>query len=99
MEQLFQMRGRTDGTQHLGDTKACVGSWREQAGEAGSRRVGGVAAGCPIGPEQREGEFGTYPQFDEKTLKFFNQGSDEFVIYLWQGREGAISRKEKAKRM
>jgi len=41
MEQLFQMRGRTDGTQHLGDTKACVGSWREQAGEAGSRRVGG----------------------------------------------------------
>ena len=52
-----------------------------------------------MGPEQREGEFGTYPQFDGETLKFFNQNSDEFVIYLWQGREGAVSRKEKAKRM
>ena len=60
---------------------------------------GGVAARCPIGPEQREGEFGTYPQFDGKTLKFFKQGSDEFVIYLWQGREGAVNRKEKTKRM
>ena len=38
---LFQMRGRRDGTQHLGDIKACVGSWGEQSGKAGSRGVGG----------------------------------------------------------
>ena len=35
------MRGRRDGTQHLGDIKAYVGSWGEQSGKAGSRGVGG----------------------------------------------------------
>ena len=35
----------------------------------------------------------------KKRKDFFNQGSDEFVIYLWQGREGALSRKEKANRI
>lgn len=76
------------------DTKANVGS---EAGTGQERQAVGVAAGYAMGPDRHEVEFGTYFQFDGKTLKFFNWGSDGFVICLWLGREGAVSRYEKSK--